>query len=75
MTNNGVFIIIHVVAYKERQPVDRKVIRHGKDKGIIDMSIYPAETKTPQGGEVNLEELLKEVREGRSSNARRRNKE
>jgi hypothetical protein len=51
------------MSYKEKkQPVERNVVRHGKHKkGLIDMSFYPSKVSVPGGGEVKVEELLKEI--------------
>lgn len=49
---------------KETQPRTGQIIRHGPNKGRVDMSFDPSEAKTPEGGGgVNVEKLLQEIRQ------------
>ena len=59
--------------HKERNPVNRRVIKSGTRKGgLIDMSINPSEAKTSVGGEVDIQDLLQMVRQVQPPNLKKR---
>ena len=54
------------MSYKEKQPVARKVIKHGQNKGRIDMSLSPQEVPALGGkGVVDTDGLLNAIRQSK----------
>lgn len=61
------------MSYKEkRQPVERKEIKHGKHKGLTDMSFDLSRVKVPEGGVIDVRELIELVHQEKLPTPRKR---